>query len=59
MSIQGLGLRCSALLAGPDSKQGIAGGRQANEEHFPTKLKCISELQEQREQAVCAEGGGL
>lgn len=24
--------------------------------YFPTKLKCLSELREQREQAVCAEG---
>lgn len=24
--------------------------------YFPTKLKCLSGLREQREQAVCAEG---
>lgn len=58
MSTQGLGLRCSGLPAGSDSKQGLLGEvEQNNEGPFFTKLKCIPGLQEQREQAVCAEGG--
>lgn len=60
VSTQGLGLRCSALPAGPDSKQGLLGEVEQNNEgffFFNEDKMCIPELQEQREQAVCAEGG--